>query len=725
MLGLGLVSFAVFLCELSLMRAVAQVTWPPFAFVALSSAMLGGGVAGTVFALRPSWAQTTRATFAGGVLVTVGAPLSLVVALRIGLEPLLVGQSLSATLTFVLALVAFAVPFAGLGAALSAMLERAQDSVQRIYGADLLGGAAGAFLAVFVLDWFGPVGAGLLAGLCGALGTMLFTARRRWRVALLVVATSYLALCVAGATLMPQATQEKRIGREHATDVLDKLEAQGALTTEDRADGRVDVIPARPAPRVMIDLGAAMTRAPVFPVSGPPPRDQASAAFLVKAPQGPVLIVGSGAGYEVARALSHGAPSVDAVEILSGIAAIVPHPALMGGKRVYEDKRVAFHHMEARAFLERTEKKYSHIVAVHTITNAALASGALRLSEDFLLTAEAMDTFLSHLDDGGVLYFTRPKGQLSLLTALSRDALLRKGVPADEVDRHLVAVLAEPDDAFFSGLLVFARPVDAQALPLPDHTRVIPLPTDYDGPMPTDDRPFFHRFAEDYTQNASTRLRIEGPALVERAVLTVGIIASLAALLVLVLPLFFRRQSRRPGLQPLLAAALLGLGFMFAELSLAQRFSLICARPLLAFGAVVGGMLLGAGGLAVWFSDHRLSARRVLAISAIALSAGTFLPPALTALGALTWGLPARLLLTGATAALVALPLGLPFPALVAQVQRHFGPGSSAWLYAVNAVLAVFASALFAALSPWLGLAGMGVLAAGVYAVAALVAPAD
>ena len=48
---LAISALAVFLVELTLMRAVAQVTWPPFAFLALSAAMLGGvawSVAGLV-----------------------------------------------------------------------------------------------------------------------------------------------------------------------------------------------------------------------------------------------------------------------------------------------------------------------------------------------------------------------------------------------------------------------------------------------------------------------------------------------------------------------------------------------------------------------------------------------------------------------------------------------------------------------------------------------------
>ena len=55
--GLAVSALAVFLVELTLMRAVAQVTWPPFAFLALSAAMLGGGVAGTMLVIRPEWAR--------------------------------------------------------------------------------------------------------------------------------------------------------------------------------------------------------------------------------------------------------------------------------------------------------------------------------------------------------------------------------------------------------------------------------------------------------------------------------------------------------------------------------------------------------------------------------------------------------------------------------------------------------------------------------------------
>src|SRR5690606_3602458 len=121
---------------MALMRVMAQVTWPPFAFLALSAAMLGGGVACTALAIRPRWVRHELAPLVGALLVAAGAPLALFVTFVSGLEPLRVATSPSDALTFALALAVLCVPFVGLAVSLAALLERYPAEATRVYGAD-------------------------------------------------------------------------------------------------------------------------------------------------------------------------------------------------------------------------------------------------------------------------------------------------------------------------------------------------------------------------------------------------------------------------------------------------------------------------------------------------------------------------------------------------------------------------------------------------------------
>ncbi len=749
LLGLAIGALAVFLVELSLMRAVAQVTWPPFAFLALSAAMLGGGLAGTLLVVRPDWSKAPELPAAGGVVVAVGAPAAMVAVLLSGLEPLRVGQELGATAVFVAVLLALALPFVGLALSLSALLIEYADHPHRLYGADLTGAAVGSFLSVALLDGLGTAPAGALAGALGAVSALLLARGVALRAVGVAALVGGLAFLPAAKEIVPRPTADKRIGDDPARDVLAVLKAHGRLHTIDGADGRVDVLPAVPAAAVLIDLGAAVTRAPLFP-SAVAPRDAASAGFLARdVSGGDVLVVGSGAGYEVARALLHGAAHVDAVEVSASVLTAATDGSIPSSKAVYDDPRVTTHLEEARSFLEQHDRRgaadddvgvhltrrWRHIIAVHTISNAAVTVNAMRLAEDFLLTRESMSSLLAHVDDDGVLYMTRPASQIDLLADLARDALRSEGIT--DVDDHLALLLHTPNDPFFRGLLVSRQKLDRSRLDAPpDHHWGAP-PAPSGERLPTDERPFFHRQSDEVAGDQSARLRIESPAVADAAVAWVGGLSVTLSLAVIVFPLLLlrRRQSmvldksvgaarageRRPEAAHLIVASLLGLGFMILELSLAQRLTLLCGRPAVAFAAVVGGMLLGAGlaGLAVAKTGHRVALSTALLLSAIGAALSVFAPPFLDAIGVFSLPPLARATAAALVAALLSAPLGLGFPELVAVASRR-APSAAPWLYGLNATVSVGATALHAGIAPVAGLVGTTLIAAACYAFGAV-----
>jgi spermidine synthase len=73
-----------------------------------------------------------------------------------------------------------------------------------------------------------------------------------------------------------------------------------------------------------------------------------------------------------------------------------------------------------RNFIKRSQDTYDVIISVHTISNAAIAAGAMSLSENFVLTREAFTDYLDHLSSDGGVYFTRPESQLPRLLATAR-----------------------------------------------------------------------------------------------------------------------------------------------------------------------------------------------------------------------------------------------------------------------------------------------------------------
>jgi SAM-dependent methyltransferase len=111
-----------------------------------------------------------------------------------------------------------------------------------------------------------------------------------------------------------------------------------------------------------------------------------------------VLIIGAGAGNDVAIALDESARHVDAVEIDPRIQQI---GALHHPDQPYDDPRVDVHIDDGRAYLERTAKEYDLILfALPDSLTLVAGQSSLRL-ESYLFTLQAIEEARDHLKPGG------------------------------------------------------------------------------------------------------------------------------------------------------------------------------------------------------------------------------------------------------------------------------------------------------------------------------------
>jgi len=134
--------------------------------------------------------------------------------------------------------------------------------------------------------------------------------------------------------------------------------------------------------------------------------------YLLHARPKRVLVVGAGAGNDVAAALRHGAEQVDAVEIDPAIAWIGAryHP-----EQPYADARVRLIIDDARAFMRRAQGGYDLIV-FGLLDSHTLLSGfsSVRL-DNFMYTAEAFAEARRLLADGGVVALSFSSGPESFI----------------------------------------------------------------------------------------------------------------------------------------------------------------------------------------------------------------------------------------------------------------------------------------------------------------------
>jgi hypothetical protein len=157
---------------------------------------------------------------------------------------------------------------------------------------------------------------------------------------------------------------------------------------------------------------------------------------------------------------------------------------------------------------------------------------------------------------------------------------------------------------------------------------------------------------------------------------------------------------------------LLGLGFLFVEIPLMQRFILFLGQPVYAFTAVLASLLLfsGLGSLA----SAQLPTRRVLLLLIVAI---LVYPLGLTLLFRTFLGSPLalRLLATALCLAPLGFLMGIPFPGGLDWLRRR-APGLIPWAWAINGCTSVLASILAAMLALSAGFSWVLVAAALVYA---------
>lgn len=114
-----------------------------------------------------------------------------------------------------------------------------------------------------------------------------------------------------------------------------------------------------------------------------------------------VLIVGSGAGNDVAAALRHGSQHVDAVEIDPAIIHLgrVLHP-----EKPYESSCVSVHTEDARSFIARSDKRYDLIVYGLLDSHEMLSGNASGVRMDsYVWTVQGFKEAREHLKPGGIM----------------------------------------------------------------------------------------------------------------------------------------------------------------------------------------------------------------------------------------------------------------------------------------------------------------------------------
>lgn len=736
--GIFLVSAAGLLFQVSQTRLFSATLGYHLTYLVISVSLLGVGAGATCSALID---DRSRRPSRSALALALGASCLVSLWIQTHVDPLAVGLVAVVPMAYVLG----ALPFT-LGSWIVVRTLRELPARRgTVYAADL-GGAALGSLGAYV--GIAPLGVPALYGVAAVLAglaALAFRPRSAWAGGSLLAAVA----ATAALFLWSEALTPPQIGPGKDTTILQPGISRLAVRWDPVA--RVDVLgPAAegssgaagavnpnlyfvdssyPGPwpetvGMFLDLGAAT------PVLGADV--SVLGASLLAAPyallQDPtVLVIGPGGGIDIHNALLHAASRVDAVEVNRGVVALMRGRFASVSDDVYLQPTVRVFEDEARSFVRRSGDRYDLIVMTVVDSYAALASGSYALSENYLYTDEAFRDYLEHLSDDGLIaagrWYRSPPTEILRTAQVAAHGL--RAIGTADPQRHLFVlrqhnfglVLASrrPFDGAMEGAIrAFAEQSGFEVAydPLAPSGPFLSVIADRAAPSVTDDRPFF--FADEPTFARAGDLPFA------YGILFVALVTSaVLAYLALLLP---QRAAARVAVRSLEArrtsvhAALVGFGFIAAEIVLLQRVTLYLGQPALALALGLAGLLSGAA------IGSALSAR-TRSVTSAALLSSVLLALALVSLGPVTDAtldrpLPIRIAVALVGLAAAGLPLGGVFPKILDRAALA-DARLVQWAWAVNGATSVIGSILAVALAIATGYTNVGIVAVICYAAVA------
>ncbi len=759
-LGLSLISLATLILEISLTRFFSVSKWYHFAFMVVSIALFGIGASGSFLSVFHSLLEKDihKLLVLLSISFSLSCAGSLAITNMVPFDPFRFAWDPTQFLFLSIHYILLSIPFFFSGLCTAVILTEMAEKVDRVYFSTLVGSGIGSLLVTTLLSPLSGAAMAVLVSSLGLISSLTFALnlpRKSFHTALvpiLIFATLFyvfypafevrmspykslrVALTYPGSKILftgwnafsrvdvfesPYVRYAPGLSYEYRGSIP----SQWGLTVDGESFTAVTYYDGNPRTLEFTDY---------LPMALP--------YYLGKRAR--VLIIYPGGGLDVLTALYHNAEETVAVEINPLVVEAIKDRFGVFSGHVYSEERVTVEVSEGRSFVKRSDEGYDLIQLSMAGNVAASSTGVYALSEDYLYTVEAIGEYYEHLSSGGLLCLTRwllppPREELRIVS-LAVSALEGQGI--DNPDERIAVVrgwgtitlLVKKGDVTpgeVDGIRRFCseRRFDIVYLPGVSPSEVnrynrFPEPYYYemiknilssrdrgtlyenylfDITPVTDERPFFFHFYRwdkiipiYESMGKKWQPFVEGGYLVPVVFIQVLILS----LVFIIAPLRrFRRLGTAPGKWRLLSYFLfLGLGYMFIEIVLIQKFILFLGHPVYAVSTVLFSLLTFSGLGSLFTGRVKDWTGRSLTLTHTLVSAVTLLYIVLLPFlfhEFLGQDVTNRLLISVAAMMPLAFLMGMPFPLGIALTNRR-DPELIPWAWAVNGCASVLGSIL-------------------------------
>lgn len=755
-ISLGILSSAIIAFQLSLMQLLSVVQWHHFAYMIISVAMLGFGASGTLLAI---WGEhlLKRAAWLVPLLMSLSGISMMLAFPLIRLEYFSFDAYLLFTDPAQFPILAanyliFFIPFLLSALSIGILFIRHSAGMGKWYFSNLLGSGLGGILALLLFWQLLPQKVPPLTGLLAlAAGAYCLPANyRRLQLPVIVAGTGIAVYLIIFPGMIP-VSQYKSLARTLTLPDAAIVYRQPGL------HGLLEVVESpflRYAPAVSLAYtGELPVKKFIFVnaesagvISTHYPRQEPhilhhttqQLPYQLGKPDS-VLVLNAGSGVMVAHALKNQSLLVDAVIENPQMVRLMRHWGAAASNDLFYQPEVRIFNEESRHFLASAIGASSYnLINLPLMDAFGGTSGLQALRENYDLTLAAFDLAWKRLSPQGLIAVSSwmdypPRTTLKILATLAatarmqgitnpRDHILAvrswgtitfvlKKSPVSQEDSEKVlqwcnGMFFDPvllpkiddfdrkaynqleDEAFFSYM---DRILENDKDFFRNYTfSVIPA---------TDNKPYFSQFLRISRFNHLAGIfGQENVPLLELGylLLVVTLVQStFFAIILIILPLFRLRASALKKSGSLLYFAALGMGYMFAEIILIQRFILYFGQAVFAIPAVITTMLISSGAGSLY--SGRLQpepagiSRIALLVAGLLLVFLFLLTPLMKA--TMAFQVPARIIFSLIIIGTPAFFMGMLFP-LGIRYLTHYDKLQIPWAWGINGCLSVVSTSV-------------------------------